>query len=224
MIALNLAQYAAARDTDSKLEIHTEFYAARGATLVTVMADDHPGLFFRIAGAIHLAGGNIIDARIHTNRLGKAVDNFLVQDPLGKPFSEYSQLVRLKKSIADGLAGRIDMVPSLAKRPLPRSRAEHFRVAPRIFFDNDASNRFTVVEVTATDRPALLNRLTRAMFETSLIINSAHITQYGERAVDTFYVTDLLGGKITSEDRLERVRAALLDAIAAGEPVLAAVK
>jgi len=224
VIALNLAQYASARETDSRLLIHTEFYAARGATLVTVIANDHPGLFFRIAGAIHLAGGNIIDARIHTNRLGKAVDNFLVQDPLGKPFSEPAQLLRLKKAIEDALAGRIDMVPSLAKRPLPRSRAENFRVAPRIFFDNEASNRFTVVEVTATDRPALLNRLTRAMFETSLIINSAHITQYGERAVDTFYVTDLLGDKITSEARLERVRAALLDAIAAGEPVQAAAQ
>ncbi|HSJ77798.1 MAG TPA: hypothetical protein VK913_03585, partial [Erythrobacter sp.] len=69
----------------------------------------------------------------------------------------------------------------------------------------------------ATDRPALLNRLTRAMFEASLIINSAHITQYGERAVDTFYVTDLLGHKIYSKDRLAKVEQALLDAIAAGE-------
>ncbi len=220
VIALNLEQYAAARAAGNKLAIHTNFYPAFGATLVTVISDDHPGLFFRIAGAIHLAGGNIIDARIHTNRLGKAIDNFLVQDPLGKPFSEPAQLARLKKSIEDALAGRIDMVPSLAKRPLPRTRAEHFRVAPRIFFDNAASNRFTVVEVTATDRPALLNRLTRAMFETSLIINSAHITQYGERAVDTFYVTDLLGDKIVSEDRLGRIRDALLEAIAAGEPEL----
>jgi [protein-PII] uridylyltransferase len=223
VIALNIIQYAEAREADIPLSIQTEYYAARGATLVTVIGDDHPGLFFRIAGAIHLAGGNIIDARIHTNRLGKAVDNFLVQDPLGKPFSEAAQLARLKKSIEDALAGRIDMVPSLAKRPLARSRAEHFRVAPRIFFDNGASNRFTVIEVTATDRPALLNRLTRAMFETSLLINSAHITQYGERAVDTFYVTDLLGDKIVNEGRLSRIRDALLEAISAGEPGATAV-
>ena len=51
-----------------------------------------PGLFYRIAGAIHLAGGNIIDARIHTTRDGMAVDNFLVQDPLGRPFDEAEQL------------------------------------------------------------------------------------------------------------------------------------
>ena len=221
IIALNLPHYAETREKDEKLSIRTEFYPALGATLVSVIGDDHPGLFFRIAGAIHLAGGNVIDARIHTNRIGKAVDNFLVQDPLGKPFSEPAQLARLRQAIEDALANRIDMVPSLAKRPLPRARAEHFRVPPRVHFDNDASNRFTVIEVTATDRPALLNRLTRAMFEQSLIINSAHITQYGERAVDTFYVTDLLGDKLTSAERLERIKDALLAAIAAGEPQMA---
>ncbi|MXO88358.1 [protein-PII] uridylyltransferase [Alteraurantiacibacter aestuarii] len=218
IIAINLPHYEAAKRLEHKLSIHAEYYPARGATLITVIGDDHPGLFFRIAGAINLAGANVIDARIHTTRVGKAVDNFLVQDPLGKPFQEEVQLKRLKKSIEDALAGKIDMVPSLAARPLPRTRAENFRIAPLILFDNEASVRFTVIEVNATDRPALLNRLTRAMFETSLIINSAHITQYGERAVDTFYVTDLLGGKITSEDRLKKVEQALLAAIAAGEP------
>jgi [protein-PII] uridylyltransferase len=218
IIALNLPQYAEAKRLAERLSIHCQYYPARGATLVTVMGDDHPGLFFRIAGAIHLAGGNIIDARIHTTRAGKAVDNFLVQDPLGRPFSELPQLDRLEKSIREAIANRIELVPQLARRPLPRNRAEHFRVTPRIFFDNDASRRFTVIEVNATDRPALLNRLTRAMFEERLIINSAHITHYGERAVDTFYVTDLLGTKIVSEERLKHIEQALLDAIAAGEP------
>ncbi len=218
VIAINLPHYEAARAAEHSLSIHAQYYEALGATLVTVIGNDHPGLFFRIAGAIHLAGGNIIDARIHTNKVGKAVDNFLVLDPLGKPFKEDQQLARLKQSIEDALANKIDMVPRLAKRPLKQSRAENFHVAPVILFDNDASNRFTVIEVNATDRPALLNRLTRAMFEASLIINSAHITQYGERAVDTFYVTDLLGDKIVTQDRLDKVEQALLSAIAAGEP------
>ncbi len=218
IIARNLPRYADAKRSRDSLSIHTEYYPARGATLISVIANDHPGLFSRIAGAISLAGANIIDARIHTTRVGKAVDNFLVQDPLGKPFREEDQLARLKKTIEEALAGRIDMVPKLAARPLARTRAETFRVTPQVLFDNEASDNFTVVEVTATDRPALLNRLTRAMFEASLIINSAHITQYGERAVDTFYVTDLLGHKIFSKDRLRKVELALLDAIAAGEP------
>lgn len=60
MIASNLTQLDAAHGR--ALDVRTEYYAARGATLVTVIAADHPGLFYRIAGGIHLAGGNIIDA------------------------------------------------------------------------------------------------------------------------------------------------------------------
>ena len=213
VIAMNLIQMEQANG--APLAITTEYDAARGATLVMVLATDHPGLFYRIAGGIHLAGGNIIDARIHTTRNGMAVDNFLVQDPLGRPFMEEGQLARLKTAIGDALANRVKLVPQLAARPLARARAEAFEVRPRVEFDNKASNRFTVVEISARDRPALLNRLARALFESRLIVHSAHIATYGERAVDTFYVTDLLGEKIDPGVRAKAIEKRLLEA--AGE-------
>jgi [protein-PII] uridylyltransferase len=157
-------------------------------------------------------GGNIIDARIHTTRTGYAVDNFLVQDPLGQRFGEDNQLERIERSIADALERGAQLVPKLAQRPLPRRGAGAFDVRPSVAFDNDASHRFTVIEVSARDRPALLNRLARALFEHHAMIRSAHITHYGERAADTFYVTDLTGDKITDPSRLETIRAALVDA------------
>ena len=213
IVAMNLVQLDAAKG--KPLHVACEYYPARGATLVTVLAADHPGLFYRIAGGIHLAGGNIIDARIHTAKNGVAVDNFLVQDPLGRPFSEDSQLARIRTMIDDALANRVKLVPQLAARPLARPRAEAFSVRPRVVFDNKASNRFTVVEVAARDRPALLNRLARALFEAKLIVHSAHVATYGERAVDTFYVTDLLGEKIEQPARMKAAEAKLLEA--AGE-------
>ncbi|MDE2405368.1 MAG: [protein-PII] uridylyltransferase [Sphingomonadales bacterium] len=218
VIAKNLTQLDEARG--APLTITTTYDADRGATLVMVLAADHPGLFYRIAGGIHLAGGNIIDARIHTARNGIAVDNFLVQDPLGRPFQEASQLERLKTTIADALANRVKLVPQLAARPLARPRMDAFTVRPRVDFDNSASNRFTVIEVSARDRPALLNRLARAMFEARLIVHSAHIATYGERAVDTFYVTDLFGGKVDAGARLKVIEKRLLEA---AEEDLAAV-
>jgi [protein-PII] uridylyltransferase len=141
-----------------------------------------------------------------------AVDNFLVQDPLGRPFMEESQLARIRTMIGDALANRVKLVPQLAARPLARPRAAAFTVRPRVTFDNAASNRFTVVEVNASDRPALLNRLARALFESRLIVHSAHIATYGERAADTFYVTDLLGEKVAQELRLKDLEARLLEA------------
>jgi len=47
-------------------------------------------------------------------------------------------------------------------------------------------------------------------------VHSAHVATYGERAVDTFYVTDLLGGKIESKTRLQTLTRRLVEA-ASGE-------
>ena len=93
---------------------------------------------------------------------------------------------------------------------LPISDA--FAVSPGVEFDNAASNRFTVIEVNARDRPALLSRLARALFEAKLMVHSAHIATYGERAIDTFYVTDLFGEKIDSAQLLKALEKKLLEA------------
>ena len=216
IIARNAKHLLANKDTD--LAIDACFYPERGATLVTVFAADHPGLFYRIAGAIHLAGGNIIDARIHTSSDGMAIDNFLIQDPIGRPFREQGQLNRLSRNIQEALTNRAKLMVQLDAKPKALRRADAFKIAPSVFIENQASNRFTVVEVNALDRPALLNNLAQALFESKVTLHSAHIATYGERAVDTFYVTDLFGGKIESKSRLKSLEARLIDA-AAGSPL-----
>ncbi|OJY70033.1 MAG: [protein-PII] uridylyltransferase [Sphingobium sp. 66-54] len=197
---------------DSHLSIDVQPSPERDATLVTVFASDHPGLFYRVAGAIHLAGGNIIDARIHTLKDGTALDNFLVQDPLGGRFDEVQQLARIKTSIEDALANRQKLMTKLDQRPLPRTRAEAFEVVPQVLIDNKASNRFTVVEVMARDRPALLLSLAFALFQSKTMVHSAHISTYGERAIDVFYLTDLTGEKLESKARLATLERRLVEA------------
>ncbi|MFM7403128.1 MAG: [protein-PII] uridylyltransferase [Erythrobacter sp.] len=212
IIAGNLTQYDDAKAAGEALSIACEVDEARGATRVSVIALDHPGLFYRMAGGIHLAGANIIDARIHTAKNGYAVDNFLVQDHNAQPFREATQMARIEKGIRDALLAQVELVPKLAARPLAHSRANAFEVAPRVGFDNDASGNFTVIGVTARDRPALLNRLAYALYKANLIVHSAHITAYGEAAADTFYVTDLTGAKVKAPERLAEIEAALLAA------------
>jgi len=186
----------------------------RGATLVTIYAGDHPGLFYRIAGAIHLAGANVIDARIHTTRDGMAIDNLLVQDPFGQPFDEADRMKRLGIAIEDALANRARMVDRLLAKPHARPRADAFTIEPAVLIDNRASNRHTVIEVNARDRPALLYALAHSLFQARVMIHSAHIATYGERAVDVFYVADLTGDKITSTARLRTLERLVLDAAA----------
>jgi [protein-PII] uridylyltransferase len=193
--------------------------AGRGATLVSVYAKDQPGLFYRVAGAISLVGGNIIDARIHTTDDGMALDNFLVQDFARAPVADANQLRRLELEVLKALEGHEPSADRLAARALPLRRAEAFRIQPAAFVDNKASNRYTVVEINARDRAALLFELARAIYVSRALIHSAHIATYGERAVDVFYLTDLQGAKIESPARIRALQARLVKAASPSAPV-----
>jgi [protein-PII] uridylyltransferase len=79
-------------------------------------------------------------------------------------------------------------------------------VRPEVTIDNRVSDQFTVIEVVGLDRPGLLYEVTTALSDLNLDITSAHITTFGERAVDAFYVTDLTNKKIVSADRQRSIR------------------
>ncbi len=208
----NARLVAKAEASDDNLSIEIAPDAERGATLVTIYMADHPGLFYRLAGAVDMAGANVIDARIHTSRDGMALDNILVQNPQGGMFDDPGQVARLETAIRDALANKHKLRDRLEKRPLPHPRADAFHIEPVVLIDNSASNRYTVIEVNALDRPALLNGLADALFQAKATIRSAHIATYGERAVDTFYVTDLFGEKIANANRLKALQKYLLEA------------
>jgi [protein-PII] uridylyltransferase len=92
-----------------------------------------------------------------------------------------------------------------------RMRAIH--VPPRVVIDNRASNSYTVLEVNGRDRPGLLHDVTFAISEQGLQIGSAHVSTYGVRAVDVFYVKDVFGLKVENERKLATLRDALLAAL-----------
>src|SRR5262249_38196414 len=96
-------------------------------------------------------------------------------------------------------------------------------IEPEVLINNQWSNRYTVVEVTGLDRPGLLYELTATLSKLSLNIASAHVATFGERVVDVFYVTDLLGAKITSPPRQAAIKRALVQLLLpAQEPAKAA--
>jgi [protein-PII] uridylyltransferase len=208
----NAALVEAVDSDASRSPIASVVREERGATLVSLYTADQPGLFYRVAGAISLAGGNIIDARIHTTLDGMALDNILVQDSEGQPYSERRRLRRLEEAVQSAIGGQEPMLEQLDAKALPLRRAEAFMVEPAVFVDNKASSRFTVIEVNARDRAALLCRLAKAIFDSKATIRSAHIATFGERAVDVFYLTDASGRKIDHPVRVDALKASLLRA------------
>jgi len=199
------------------LTVRTRVIEARAVTEVTVYCADHPGLFSRIAGALAVAGASIVDARIHTMTNGMALDTFWVQDAAGGAFDAPHRLARLAVLIEQALSGRIRLDSEIGKLKREPARLRAVQIPPRVVLDNHASNTHTVIEVNGRDRPGLLHDVTAAISEQGLQIASAHITTYGVRAVDVFYVKDVFGLKVENERKLKALRDALVAALGGAE-------
>jgi len=205
-----------AEQRKAPLTVDTQLLPARAVTGVTVYCADHPGLFSKISGALAVAGASIVDARIHTMTNGMALDTFWIQDAAGGTFDQPHRLARLSVLIEQALSGRLRLTTEIRKlqKGLLGRRMQAIHAPPRVVIDNHASNTHTVVEVNGRDRPGLLHDVTAAMSDQGLQIASAHISTYGVRAVDVFYVKDVFGLKIENDRKLAQLREALLKALA----------
>ncbi|MCT8989976.1 [protein-PII] uridylyltransferase [Chelativorans sp. SCAU2101] len=207
------------RDADRgsrALSTMVEPHAFEAVTEITVLAPDHPRLLSIIAGACAAAGANIVDAQIFTTADGRALDTILISRQFDFDDDERRRAERVGQLIQDVLSGKTYLPDVIEKRVKPRRGPRTFRVEPRAEVQNTLSNRFSVIELECLDRPGLLSEVTGAMSDLSLDIASAHITTFGEKVIDTFYVTDLTGAKIENPDRMEAIRRELLDVLENG--------
>ncbi|MDX2221471.1 MAG: ACT domain-containing protein, partial [Rhodospirillaceae bacterium] len=198
-----------------KIAIDFAVEAARDVTAMLIYTQDHPGLFAKIAGALALSGVSIVDAKILTLSNGMALDTFAFQDYDGEPITQDGRLARIKARVVQALEGRIRLTQELDRTSVLRvpQRADAMAVPPRVFIDNTASKICSVIEVNGHDRPGFLYDVTKTLTDLGLQIASAHISTYGERVVDVFYVKDVFGMKVEHDSKLRQIREALGRAI-----------
>src|SRR4029077_4668034 len=123
---------------------------------------------------------------------------------------------RIADSIEKALRGELRLPDVVAKRAPPKGRIRAFAVEPTVTINNQWSHRYTMVEVTGLDRTGLLYELTATLSKPNLNIASAHVATFGERVVDVFYVTDLMGAQISSPTRQAAIKRALVALLTAG--------
>jgi [protein-PII] uridylyltransferase len=191
------------------------FDAVQGVTEITVFAPDHPWLLSIVAGACAMTGANIVDAQIYTTTDGMALDTIAISREFERFEDEERRALRVADSIEKALRGDLRLPDVVTKRTPPKGRIKAFALEPTVSINNQWSHRYSTVEVTGLDRTGLLYELTATLSKLNLNIASAHVATFGERVVDTFYVTDLMGAQITSPTRQAAIKRALISLFAA---------
>ncbi|MDB5550261.1 MAG: [protein-PII] uridylyltransferase [Rhizobium sp.] len=175
--------------------------AFQAITEITVLAPDHPRLLAIMAGACAAAGANIANAQIFTTAFGRALDTIHISRQFKDDEDELRRAGTISKMIEDVLSGKRRLPEVIATRTKNKKKDKTFTIVPSVTISNSLSNRLTVIEIECLDRTGLLSDITSMLADLSLDIASARITTFGEKVIDTFYVTDLTGEKLNNENR-----------------------
>lgn len=189
-----------------------------------VAARDQRGLFTTVAGVLALHGLNVFAAEAYVWREGTVFDIFHVSPP-PDPLYARDFWGKVRGAMHFALTGklsldyRIENARQAGKLPqvMPDVLRDAARRPDEVRMDNALSDFHTVIEVFATDRPALLYDIARVLQTMQLDLLFARISTLGNRTADSFSVRTLHGEKIVDPDHMAEVRAALLHAVSRRE-------
>jgi len=180
---------------------------------LTLVTNDRPFLFGRVAGTLAAWGMNIVKATAFSNQAGTVVDTFYFTDRFRTLELNLPEWERFKRSISEVLTGETDLERMLKSR----MRAEEKKGTPKIKIktsiqvDDQCSSNSTLVQVVAQDRPGLLHTVASCFAHHECNIEIALIDTEGQMAIDVFYLT--ANRKKLSRDQLKQLEAALREAL-----------
>jgi [protein-PII] uridylyltransferase len=185
---------------------------------VSICSWDRLGLFSKICGSFASAELNVLRANIYTRGDHVVLDMFDVCDKNLAAVTDQRAIQTAEGMLERMLSDReniefADVLNRLRaiRGPAPRIREVH--IPTLITFDNEISKGRTIIESQTEDRLGLLYTITHTLSEMGLDISFAKVSTEKGAAIDTFYVQDQLGNKITDPAHLSGIRSKLESAI-----------
>jgi [protein-PII] uridylyltransferase len=174
------------------------------------------GSFHNIAGVLSGLRMNILAAQVCTTMDGVVIASFRVSDNDFDGDVPPSRIEDVAVAIGDVLTAR-KSIESVFRRSglyrFQRNKSAIVKGEPKVGVDNDSSEKFTVVDIFATDTQGLLYTLAQTLFNHGLNVHLARIGTNVDQVVDVFYVLDANGRKLEDPQRVEGLKASLLHEI-----------
>jgi [protein-PII] uridylyltransferase len=183
-----------------------------GYSELMICTPSKAGNFSKIAGTLAANKLNILGAQIYTRNDGLALDTLQIESLEKKPILDERLWQRLNAELAAVLAEGQEVTYRPGRTIFTR-KERAVPVTTVVEVNNRISDMYTVIDVTTQDRLGLLYLITTTLFELGINIHLAKVSTEATRAIDVFYVTDLVGEKIVDEHAIEDIRNRLQTAL-----------
>jgi [protein-PII] uridylyltransferase len=184
--------------------VAVRYYETLGGTQVLVFTPDVSNLLVMTAAGFDRLNLNIVDARLHTSRIGYALHSYLVLDQSDNAICNSLEQKEIEEALLEQLQS-----PRKGRDPrkahMPRA-LKQFPIPTRVNFSPSQQGDQTVIELIAQDRPGLLYQVAEVFDKCDIKLHNARVATFGARIEDIFIVTDLGNKPITSSEEQENIR------------------
>jgi [protein-PII] uridylyltransferase len=182
-----------------------------GVTRVIQCIRDRPGLFSKMVGVFTLNNIKVLSVNVFTLKNGLAFDVYEVTNPLD-PYREIERWKKIHEEIGVALEDRLHLderIQEKVRTELP-DKGRWKVPDKKVMVNNEASDFFTVIEVSSGEQPGLLYHLAKKLFSLGLDIRFARVHTDKERMTGVFYVSDPGGQKVQAEEQIRGIKEGIL--------------
>lgn len=195
----------------------------QGISIVNVVTWDRAGLFFKLAGALTVAGVSILSTKAISRGDHITIDTFYVIDPEGGVVTNEQAKEIFERELTGALLNNKELMPDIQERAKEASRSKRYStdtqlrapIPPVVDIYHELSLERTIVEVQTNDHIGLLYQLSKAIFDHGFDITFARISTERTAALDTFYIEPIEPGDKTDTTSLISLRNSLNQIITA---------
>jgi len=183
-------------------EVHLSLERSDAAVWTLAVATlDKPYLFSNICGVLSSFGMNIIRGHALTNPNGLVLDIFQFTDDdrfLELNPEAHQQVLQVLERVVSGKADVTSLLRGREQSVLHSPGPSRF--PPVVRADNEASGRYTIVDIVASNALGLLYRISRVISRQGCDVDLVLIATEGGKAIDVFHITKG-GSKLTEAEQ-----------------------
>ncbi|MBI2821743.1 MAG: [protein-PII] uridylyltransferase [Acidobacteria bacterium] len=192
--------------------VHLSLEKRKDVWEISVVTLDKPYLFSKISGVLSYFGMDILRGQAMTSPAGLVLDIFQFTDHEKFLQMNPEGAEQLEQTLQDVVAGRVELSHLLQRKEQGAlDRKTPRRVPTLIHFDDQFSQRYSILEIITQDALGLLYRISRIISRHGYDIDLVLISTEGDRAIDVFHITGK-EGKLAAPAQ-EELKASLQSAL-----------